>query len=79
MTERDAWSGKWGRGPMHSPPAARWDAISHSPFYGSTGSITLNQPITAMGASPTGLGYRFIARDGGVFDFGVSSIFGSPA
>ncbi len=39
----------------------------------------LNQPIAAMDASPTGLGYRFIARDGGVFDFGDSSFFGSPA
>jgi hypothetical protein len=51
----------------------------HAPYFGSTGAITLDQPIVGMASSPTGLGYRFIAADGGVFDFGDAQFFGSPA
>ena len=39
----------------------------HAPYFGSTGAITLNQPIVGM------------AADGGVFDFGDAQFFGSPA
>lgn len=45
------------------------------PFYGSTGSITLNQPIVGMSVAETGDGYRFVARDGGVFAFGPGAPF----
>ncbi|MGE0308897.1 MAG: sorbosone dehydrogenase family protein, partial [Acidimicrobiia bacterium] len=45
-------------------------------FFGSTGSLRLNQPIVAMSSDPSGLGYRFVASDGGVFNFGAPS-FGS--
>jgi hypothetical protein len=38
-------------------------------FYGSTGSIRLNQPIVGMAASPDGRGYWIVARDGGIFAF----------
>jgi ribosomal protein L24E len=46
-------------------------------FFGSTGAITLNQPITAMAASPTGKGYWFVAADGGIFSFGDAAFYGS--
>src|SRR3982751_6517035 len=32
-------------------------AFGDARFYGSTGAIKLNQPITGMAASPTGAGY----------------------
>jgi hypothetical protein len=50
-----------------------------APFFGSTGGIHLNQPITGMAALPTGNGYRFVAADGGVFDFGDAQFYGSAA
>ena len=34
-------------------------------FFGSTGAITLNQPIVGMAATPSGDGYWFVAADGG--------------
>ena len=39
-------------------------------FYGSTGGIHLNRPVTAIVAAPTG-GYWEVAADGGVFNFGA--------
>ena len=52
-------------------------ASSPSPFYGSTGSLHLVQPIVGMEALPNGMGYRFEAADGGVFDFGQAVFAGS--
>ncbi len=49
------------------------------PFYGSTGAITLAQPIIGMAATRSGGGYRFIARDGGVFNYGDAEFHGSGA
>ena len=48
-------------------------------FYGSTGSMVLNQPVFAMAATPSRQGYWFVARDGGIFAFGdaVPKFFGS--
>jgi hypothetical protein len=48
-----------------------------APFYGSTGSLRLNQPVIAM--SPTGDagGYWFTATDGGVFSYGDAQFWGS--
>jgi hypothetical protein len=38
------------------------------PFEGSTGSITLNQPVVAM--APDGIdGYWLVAQDGGLFNY----------
>jgi len=45
-------------------------------FDGSTGAIRLNQPIVGMAATANGIGYRFTAADGGVFNFDATS-FGS--
>jgi hypothetical protein len=44
-------------------------------FYGSTGNITLNQPIVGMAA--TSAGYWLVATDGGVFAFGDAPFSGS--
>ena len=46
-------------------------------FFGSTGSIHLNQPIVAMAATPSHRGYWLVASDGGVFCFGDAGFFGS--
>jgi hypothetical protein len=46
-------------------------------FFGSAGSIKLNQPIVGMAATPTGGGYWFVARDGGIFSFGDATFYGS--
>ena len=41
-----------------------------APFLGSTGNIHLNAPVVGMAATANGLGYRFVASDGGVFASG---------
>ncbi|MGH9021679.1 MAG: hypothetical protein ACRDV9_01020, partial [Acidimicrobiia bacterium] len=46
-------------------------------FHGSTGAITLNKPILAMAATPSGLGYWIVASDGGVFAYGDATFHGS--
>ena len=46
-------------------------------FYGSTGSIHLNQPIVGMAATPDGGGYWLVASDGGIFAFGDAGFYGS--
>ena len=45
-------------------------------FHGSTGAMTLNQPITSV--IQTRLGYDLVAKDGGVFNFN-SPFLGSGA
>ena len=46
-------------------------------FFGSTGSIRLNQPIVGMGVTPVGGGYWLVATDGGIFNYGDAAFFGS--
>jgi arylsulfatase A-like enzyme len=46
-------------------------------FFGSTGAVTLNQPIIGMAATPGGSGYWLTATDGGIFSFGDARFFGS--
>jgi hypothetical protein len=46
-------------------------------FYGSTGSLRLNQPVVGMASTPDGKGYWLVAADGGVFTFGDASFYGS--
>ena len=46
-------------------------------FFGSTGNIKLNQPITGIAATPTGHGYWMTASDGGVFAFGDAVFAGA--
>ncbi len=46
-------------------------------FHGSTGSLTLNQPIVGMATTPDGKGYWLVASDGGIFSFGDAKFYGS--
>ena len=48
-----------------------------SQFHGSTGSMTLNQPVIGMANKRGGTGYWLVARDGGIFTFGDAEFFGS--
>src|SRR5581483_8168869 len=52
-------------------------AFGDAKFYGSTGSIKLNKPITGMAPTPTGNGYWLTASDGGIFAFGDAKFYGS--
>ncbi len=47
------------------------------PFCGSTGAISLNQPVVGIALSHDGGGYWTVARDGGVFAFGDAASHGS--
>ncbi|HUP86369.1 MAG TPA: hypothetical protein VM143_11940 [Acidimicrobiales bacterium] len=68
-----------------SPPTGYWLAASDggifsygdAEFFGSTGDITLNQPIVTMAATPSRAGYWLAASDGGIFTFGDARFFGS--
>jgi Calx-beta domain len=46
-------------------------------FFGSTGDLSLNQPIVGMAATPSRNGYWLVAADGGVFCFGDAGFYGS--
>jgi hypothetical protein len=54
-------------------------AFGNANFYGSTGSIRLNQLIVGMSPTWDGQGYWLVARDGGVFSFGDAPFYGSKA
>jgi glycosyl hydrolase family 43 len=46
-------------------------------FFGSTGSMRLNQPVVGMAVTPDHRGYWLVASDGGVFAFGDAGFYGS--
>jgi hypothetical protein len=46
-------------------------------FLGSTGGISLSQPIVGMASTPDGEGYWLVAADGGIFTFGNAGFYGS--
>ena len=46
-------------------------------FWGSAGSLRLNQPVVGMAATPSGQGYWLVAADGGVFSYGDARFWGS--
>ena len=52
-------------------------AFGGARFFGSTGTLALNQPIVAMAPTPSGNGYWLVASDGGIFNFGDAAFFGS--
>jgi hypothetical protein len=54
-------------------------AFGDAQFFGSTGSIHLNQPIVGMAAMPDGNGYWFSAADGGLFNYGSAPFLGASA
>jgi len=47
------------------------------PFCGSTGAITLNEPIVGIAPTADGGGYWMVASDGGIFAFGDAKFYGS--
>ena len=49
----------------------------NQPFLGSTGAITLNQPVVGGTNSCDTGGYWMVASDGGIFSFGDAKFFGS--
>jgi len=54
-------------------------AFGGATFFGSTGALVLNSPVTGMAASADGRGYWMVAGDGGVFAFGDAPFLGSAA
>ena len=52
-------------------------AYGDATFYGSTGSMHLNQPVVGMAAAPGGSGYWLVASDGGIFAYGQAAFWGS--
>ena len=48
-----------------------------TPFYGSTGSLTLNQPIVGIAVTFDADGYWEVASDGGILAFGDAAFHGS--
>jgi peptidoglycan hydrolase-like amidase len=52
-------------------------SFGNAQFYGSTGSIHLNQPVVAIASTHDAAGYWEVATDGGVFSFGDASFLGS--
>ncbi|MGH9078551.1 MAG: hypothetical protein ACRDYE_00445 [Acidimicrobiales bacterium] len=71
--------------PRTAPTSAYWLVASDggifsfggAPFYGSAGSIPLNQPVVGMAATPNSAGYWLVAADGGVFTYGNAPFYGS--
>jgi hypothetical protein len=59
--------------------AADGGVFSHgdAKFFGSTGALTLAEPVTAIAATKSGNGYWLAAADGGIFSFGDAAFFGS--
>ncbi len=67
------------------PPPGYWQVAADggvftfgsAGFYGSTGSMKLNEPVVGMAATPDHRGYWLVASDGGVFAFGDAGFYGS--
>ena len=49
----------------------------NAPFFGSTGGLLLNAPVTGIAATASGSGYWEVASDGGIFTFGGAPFLGS--
>jgi hypothetical protein len=52
-------------------------AYGDAAFYGSTGSLVLDNPVVGMAATPDGGGYWLVASDGGIFAYGDAAFYGS--
>ena len=47
-------------------------------FFGSLGTLHLNEPIVGMATTPHSKGYWLVASDGGIFAFGDAASTGRP-
>lgn len=65
-----------GRGYLLAAADGGIFAFGDAVFRGSTGAITLNEPMVSLAVSPDG--YWMVARDGGVFTFGVEYLGSIP-
>ncbi len=52
-------------------------AFGGAGFYGSTGSMSLNEPVVGMAGTADSRGYWLVATDGGIFSFGDAGFYGS--
>ena len=52
-------------------------SVGNVGYFGSTGSMKLNQPVVTATSTRSGNGYWLVARDGGVFSFGDAAFHGS--
>src|SRR5664280_167987 len=54
-------------------------AFGDAGFYGSTGTLHLDQSIVGMTSTPDGRGYWEVGSDGGIFAFGDAGFYGSAS
>ena len=72
----------WRRRPTAAATGSSRPTAASSPtatpqFWGSTGSIRLNEPIVGMAPTPDGNGYWLVGQDAGVFTYGDAVFSGS--
>jgi hypothetical protein len=51
--------------------------FGNAPFFGSTGALTLQRPVTGITPTSDHGGYWLVASDGGIFTFGDAGFYGS--
>ena len=73
MTPTSDGTGYW----LVASDGGIFDDYGDAGFYGSAGSIHLNQPVVGMSVSSDGQGYTLVASDGGVFTYGDARFLGS--
>ena len=83
----DLWAASMPPAPMPVPPAAPIgyrmagsDGNAYSfglPLEGSKARTALNRPVMGMASTADGSGYWLVASDGGIFNFGDASFYGS--
>ena len=70
---------RWGGAgwQISAAPLADVEPIGDAGFYGSTSSVTFNQPVVGIAATPSSHGYWEAAIDGGVYAYGDAHYRGS--
>ena len=63
------------RGLPGQPGAAR--QLRRREFVRALGRAQLNAPVVGMASTSTGLGYWMVATDGGIFNYGDATFYGS--
>ena len=79
-----SWSGYTGPNPYNC--TSGYDLVATdggvfnfgtAQFYGSTGSIHLNEPVVGMAVTTGDQGYDLVVSDGGIFNYGNANFYGS--